>query len=220
MVFNMTMIFRSTLLLCFSLAVAQKNVEKYCPNEADALSDCALNAGHTTQLITSCTSCVTDLSLPEQGSGLDCSTFSQVFCTNIDDKCDPTCDDGACQTAFREFFHCMAQGTFTNEVSTTGEVCNIDCEGGIDGTGDIGGLDDIEVADNGDSDGEKEDVDEEGDVEGDEEGDSTTTPGGGGDSSSAVDGGEDSTSGGKTMLTSWIGPLTVIVMPAVATMIC
>jgi len=85
-----------------------QTVDADCPTEAQALENCAArNAGADIQLLASCLSCVTD-SLPDDADQLDCNAFGIHFCSNLDDECDPNCDEGPCGTQFRDFFHCIA----------------------------------------------------------------------------------------------------------------
>lgn len=89
-------------------AANSQQVDADCPNEAQSLEDCAArNAATDIQLLASCLSCVTD-SLPADAASSDCQSFSDEFCTNLDNQCDPECDEGPCATEFTNFFHCLA----------------------------------------------------------------------------------------------------------------
>jgi len=120
---------------------AGQDVEQ-CPDEAAALEECAaLNAG-VTEILASCLTCVTDDSIPAiAGNGtaaINCTSFQDEFCANLDRNCNEGCDEGPCGDPFRDFFHCIAEAAAEN-------ACDVECDG-IDGNTDtfIGGQDDGE----------------------------------------------------------------------------
>jgi len=157
----MTVMVSSKKLLLFIVAVVVVVVHgQICQDEATALEGCAAEqtTSDVTQVIASCLTCVIDITKTSTTLS-DCTTYANDYCQNLDDTCDSTCDDGKCGSQFRNFYECMASKEYEeNAVASTtattnggdGDLaaaekvsCAVSCKGGIDGTGDIGGLDDI-----------------------------------------------------------------------------